>query len=80
MDKAVLDIQGNLSFVQNAHWNLGYHFPFCLAFPTKAQAAPFAVCSVQRLTSSCGFVVFLLIQRTLCNILGRGGNNKNITF
>lgn len=35
MDKAVLDIQGNLSFVQNAHWNLGYHFHFVWPSPPR---------------------------------------------
>lgn len=34
MDKAVLDTKGNLSFMQNAHWNPDYRFPVA-GFPPQ---------------------------------------------
>lgn len=43
MAKAVLLTQRNLSFMQNAHRNAGYHIPLWLAFTPEAQAASFGL-------------------------------------
>lgn len=42
MDKALLDTQKSLSFLQNAVCNPGYHFPLLTGLTPQVQGVPFA--------------------------------------